>query len=99
MQIPAITEKDFRQMVVDLAKLCGWRVYFTWGSLHSPAGFPDLVLCRPSRLAFIELKSDKGKLTDAQWKWLNDLKACNVEVHVWKPSQWDEIVITLERQS
>ena len=88
-----ITERQFRQQVLDLAQILGWRAYFTWASVHSPAGFPDLVLVRLSRLLMVELKSEKGKLTETQKEWLESLEATGkVEVYVWKPCDWDALV-------
>lgn len=75
---PRLTEKQFSQQVVDLARLLGWRCYFSWTSLHSPAGFPDLVLVRrrpAPRLILAELKTDTGKTTPEQDAWLEDLEA------------------------
>src|SRR5438132_14308233 len=95
--LPTVTEKAFRQQVVDLAKLLGWSVYFTWQSKHSPAGFPDLVFCRASRIIFVELKSEAGKLTTAQKLWLADLAIVEqawpncVGVYVWYPHDWMQI--------
>lgn len=86
-----INEREFLGQVVDLAKMFGWRVYHTWLSKHSAAGFPDLVLVRPPRLVFAELKSEKGKLTvpQAQWIWL--LRQC-AETYIWRPHQFEKIV-------
>ena len=99
-----ITEKVFRQQVIDLAKVFKWKVYFTWNSLHSPAGFPDLVLVWESRkldvpneLLFIELKSEKGRLTPAQCEWINALKSAKQDVRVFRPSDWDDILLVLKR--
>lgn len=97
---PAISEREFTQQVIDLAHYCGWRVYHTWSSVHSPAGFPDLVLVRRERLLFVELKSERGRLTTAQEEWLGALRAVCTrrgllglpEVAVWRPSDWDQIV-------
>lgn len=93
-----ISEKDFRQQVIDLAKLLGWRVYFTWNSLHSPAGFPDLVLVHEERgqLIFAELKSEKGKTTPAQLEWLTALKRVCKQVYLWRPSDFEQIQRILE---
>lgn len=100
------TEKQFAQQVVDLAKMLGWRVYRTWLPIHSPAGFPDLVLVRPPRLIFAELKSSEGKTTPKQDEWLADLRAVAaaaevpldmggrrtaVTVHLWRPTDFDDI--------
>lgn len=60
------TEKDFRQLVVDFARLHGWLVYFTWKSIHSPAGFPDCVFVRqteePKQLSTVALGLGNGRV-------------------------------------
>lgn len=93
-----ITEKQFQQQVLQLAKLCGFRVYHTWLSIRSTAGFPDLVLCRDGRLIFAELKSDRGTPTAAQQEWLAALrKVKGVEVYLWRPADWEQIERVLQR--
>jgi len=93
MQVTPMTEKEFLQQVRDLAKLCGWLTYHTYDSRRSPEGFPDLVLVRGNQIVFTELKSEKGKLRPEQRMWLDALeKVCNVEVYLWRPHNWDEIV-------
>ena len=82
----SLTERDFSQQVIELARLRGWKVYHTWSSIHSPAGFPDLVLTRKGRLIFAELKSDKGKLTPAQEEWLASLRETAARVYEWRPT-------------
>lgn len=99
-----LTEKQFSQQVVDLAKMLGWRIYRTWLPIHSPAGFPDLVLLKPPRLIFAELESEKGQTTPKQDEWLEDLRAastrqdhCGMPEHVgfdvflWRPDDLDAI--------
>lgn len=68
-----ITEKQFEAQVKDLAKLFGWKYYHTWRSIHSPAGFPDVVMVRPPRLIFAELKGERGKVSLEQQEWLDAL--------------------------
>jgi hypothetical protein len=86
------TEEGFQDAVVQLARLHGWLMYHTHDSRHSPEGFPDLVLVRPPDLLFVELKTATGTLTQAQKDWLCTLGDCpGVEVHVWRPSDWDVI--------
>jgi len=44
----------------------------------------------------VELKSEKGKLTEAQCEWLDLLaKVPGVEAHCFKPSDWSQIEGTL----
>jgi hypothetical protein len=95
--VASVTEKQFQAQVLDLARLLGWRVYHPWLSVRSAAGFPDLVLCRPPRLILAELKTARGRLSPAQEEWLAALRACpGVEVHVWRPMDWDAIIRVLE---
>lgn len=80
----------------------GWRT-----PVEGPmgAGWPDLVLLRvrDRRLMFVELKADKGTVTAAQAGVLAALteleevgpNSRGIEVHVWRPAQFDEIVAAL----
>lgn len=88
----ALTEKEWSRQVRELAELLGWAVYHPWLSIHSPRGWPDLALCRPPRLILAELKTEKGKVTPAQGRWLGLLAECpGVEAHLWRPSDLDAI--------
>jgi len=96
----AVRERDFQQQVQDLARLCGFRVYHTYDSRRSPEGYPDCCFVRPPRLIYAELKSERGKPTPAQLEWLHDLaEISGVEVFIWRPSDWDQIVAALEREA
>jgi len=88
-----VTETDLREQIRTLCKLYGWIMYFTWQSIHSPRGFPDLVLANPEqkRVIFAELKTEKGKVTANQEEWLNTLKACGQTVYVWRPADIEAI--------
>ena len=87
-----MTEKEFQLHVRQLAKLGGWQFYHTWNSIHSAPGFPDNVMARTPRLIFAELKTELGKVTVAQQKWLDILATVpGVEVYLWRPSEFEEI--------
>ena len=88
-----VTERDLREQVRDLCDIYGWRFYFTWTSIHSPKGFPDLVLANAwqERIIFAELKIEKGKLTDFQYQWLELLRGCGQTVYVWRPADIEDI--------
>jgi hypothetical protein len=90
-----MTEKEFQRLVVQLASLGGWDYYFTWNSLHSPAGFPDLVLVRGPVILYRELKVGKNTTTSAQEHWINILRIARQDVKVWRPEDWSEIEATL----
>jgi len=94
-----ISEKEFQAQVLDLAKLSGWFCYHTHDSRRSAPGFPDLVLARPPRLVFAELKSEEGRLRPEQGGWLAALGRCEaVEARLWRPSDWPEIEEVLKRR-
>jgi hypothetical protein len=91
-----ISERDLTGYVRDVARLHGWRRYHTWLSRHSPAGFPDEVLLRAPRLVVAELKSETGRLTDAQAEWLEEWERIPcAEVYVWTPADMDTIAEVL----
>ena len=88
----AETEKEWSAVVADYARLRGWARFHPFLSIHSPSGWPDETLCRPPRLVVAELKSEKGKVTGAQRRWLDLLEGCPpLEVFVWRPSDWPTV--------
>ena len=89
---------NFRDAVVEAAKLLGWRVYWTHNSKHSPAGYLDMTLVRPPRLIVAELKVKGRKMTPAQEAWFADLSEVPaVEVYLWTPDDWPAITETLRK--
>lgn len=87
-----VTEKQLQVSVVQLAKMTGWKVYHTFDSRRSQAGFPDLVLVKGDRLIFAELKRERGRPTPEQSEWLNELSMVEeVEAYIWRPQDWNEI--------
>ena len=92
-----VKEDDFLAAVIELATLCHWLVYHTYDSRRSQAGFPDLVLVKPDKLIFAELKTAKGTVRPAQKEWLDTLAAVSIdqsqiEIYLWRPDDWDGIV-------
>jgi hypothetical protein len=87
-----VREDQFQREIVHMAHLLGWRTYHTLNSRGAAAGFPDLTMVRGTRLVFAELKKEKGKATDAQQAWLDDLaRVETVEARLWRPSDIDEV--------
>jgi len=104
----AESEKDFQQAIYDLARYYHWRVaHFRAGMdrrgrwstpMQGDTGFPDIVLCRPGRAVYAEVKVEplsKGKLTPEQRAWLVTLHEAGHEVFVWRPSYWWQVVDVL----
>jgi hypothetical protein len=87
-----LTEAQLSGLVVELARIGGWKRYHTFDSRGSNHGFPDWVFVKNGRLVFVELKSDQGKVRDEQASWLDALSDVETaEVYVWRPSDWGEI--------
>jgi len=91
-----ITEKELRQSLVRAARGFGWRVYFTWSSMHSPAGFPDLCMVKGKRLVFAELKTETGRVSEDQTAWATDLVASGrCEYYLWRPADIEAAYLVL----
>jgi hypothetical protein len=94
-----ISEASFLQQVKGLAYIHGWTLHHSQPSLTrtgrylttgSP-GFPDVVLVHKDKgLIFAELKTTKGKLSEAQENWLAMLNR-HAEVYVWRPDDLKDI--------
>ena len=104
-----ISEAEFQKAVISLAKLHGWRVMHTQPAQIRPGkwitpntgnqGFPDLVMTHPFRgTIFVELKTDKGIVSNTQWEWINTLEESGEEVHVWRPKDLEKISTRLARK-
>jgi hypothetical protein len=95
------SEREFQGRVIDLARLNGWSVYSIPDSRRvTLAGYPDLTMWRGKRLVFAELKREKGRLSPAQELILGQLRELpNVEVYVWRPSDWVAIREALDRKN
>lgn len=94
-----LTERAWQAQVEAIARTAGWLVYHTHDSRRSVPGFPDLVLVCGPRLIFAELKTQKGRITPDQQRWLDALTAASVEVYVWRPADNDDVVATLTRHA
>lgn len=86
-----ISEKALTTQVKQLARVMDWLPYHTWRSIHSDPGFPDLVLVRPPRLVFAELKVGKGKLSPHQERWRDALIEAGCEWYLWREDDLEAI--------
>lgn len=87
----AWSEKELQEQVLAAAKALGWTLrYHTHNSRRSEPGFPDLVLGHPERglLLFRELKTEKGRTTKEQDRWIIGLGLTGNDAGVWRPRDW-----------
>lgn len=82
-----MTEKQLQALVTEAAAWLGLHVYHTWDSRRSAPGFPDLVIAG-RRVLFRELKSDSGRMSRAQQRWIWALQAGGADAAVWRPADW-----------
>lgn len=89
-----VPERVFQQQVLAFARATGWTAHWTWVALHSPDGFPDLLLVRGDRVVCAELKRPSGKVSAAQERWLELLRGTGkIEAFVWRNTDdgWEQI--------
>jgi hypothetical protein len=94
VRLEDMLEKEWQRQVVQLAKTLGYRTYHTFDSRRSTHGFPDLVLVR-DRVIYLELKREKGRLTEEQKGWLRALRAAGAEAYVARPRDLEALGRTL----
>lgn len=104
-----LSEDEFRAQVNDVAAIYGWEWMFvkplraaggiwktpTFGTLGK--GWPDTVFirARDQRILFVEFKRELGKVEPDQVRVLDFLRSGGCEVHVWRPSDLDQILEVL----
>lgn len=97
--MPGMLEREFQAVVVEVAQLHGFELaYHTHDSRRSAPGFPDLVLVssRHGRVLFRELKTDTGRVSKDQVKWLTGLVAGGADAGVWRPADLVSGVVVAE---
>lgn len=90
-----ISEAAFQDLIVQLARWCGWTTFHVHDSRRSDAGWPDLVLVRNRVILFRELKARRGRMTEEQMQWGCKLHQAGQNWCVWRPEDWNLICETL----
>ena len=98
-----MTEAEFQKGVIALAEFCGWMVAHFHDSRRQirpgvfigdkqAKGYPDLTLLHPRHgVCFAELKSDTGRVSPEQLRWINALHRASAVAFVWRPRNLREI--------
>ncbi|MEU4703346.1 VRR-NUC domain-containing protein [Nonomuraea dietziae] len=89
----SMNEDDLRDAhIVPRARALGYLIYWTWKSIHSPKGFPDVVLVHPVTGAVIirELKkygnAKRYQPRPDQQAWLDAFGVAGLDAAVWTPA-------------
>ena len=103
MVMHSVTENELLQTVLEMAEAMGYVVYHVFEQSHyakrTVIGFPDLVMYRPfdfergwrRRLIVMELKSQRGVLTEQQQDWLSCFSSFKIETYIVRPSDLDSL--------
>jgi len=106
----SMTEAQFQALVVDMARVLGWRVaHFRRATMANGrtvtpvaadgAGFPDLVLVHPDGgVLYRELKTNRGKVAPHQRAWGEALVEAGADWAVWRPADWPAVLEQLQRR-
>ena len=99
----SISEAQFQHRVIGAARVYGWRVNHQrpaltrsgrWSTAtQGDIGFPDLVLARGGQVLIVELKTNRGRVSPEQRKWLTELGDL---ARLWRPRDWDNILDELQ---
>lgn len=87
-----ITESGMRQSIVEAVERRGGKVWWVHDSRYAPAtaDLPDLIVALPGRVAFVELKSQRRRITDGQRAAIDLLGgATRADVFVVRPEPKD----------
>lgn len=91
-----ISEDDLQDLIAHYAQWCGWLVHHQrpartnngWRTTvqYDGKGFPDLVMARHGRVVLAEIKTETGRVSPHQKRWIAASGA-----HLWRPSDWPQI--------
>ena len=83
-----MTEAELSSVVRGMVRDAGMLSYHTYNSRRSDRGWPDLVIADRvgRRFLVLELKTEKGRLSEEQEVWLAALQDCGVAAAVLRPS-------------
>jgi hypothetical protein len=78
----SISENDIKRQIKEYLDLRGWWNFPILQSLGAYPGLPDRIAIRDGRILFLEIKRPKGKLSEHQKKFQENMKRENAEYYV-----------------
>lgn len=87
-----MSELEWQRAVEELLTLGQWQYIHLRDSRRQRAtGWPDLFAVKGNTVIAIELKTQRGRVTPAQSRWLALLRDAGMPTYVWRPAQIDEV--------
>lgn len=86
-----LTEAAYQRRITDLANLLGLRWHHETDSRRSKAGYPDLTIAGPCGVAWLEVKTDTGRIKPEQQAWLDTLADAGQVALIVRPRHWDDV--------
>lgn len=89
-------EKRFEEKVKKLLRDRGAWLLKTWGGGFQRSGIPDLLICYKGRFIGIELKAEKGKVSELQDRELRLIRNAGGMGFIARPSHYEDLVHLLD---
>lgn len=89
-------EKRFEEKVKTLLKNRGAWFLKTWGGGFQRSGVPDLLICYKGKFIGIELKAEKGKVSELQNRELKQIRDSGGMGFVVRPSHYEDLIQILD---
>ena len=70
----SMRERDIVKEVRAAAQARGWRVIKMHGNLYTESGVSDLICVKDGRVAFLEVKTPRGRLTKWQRAFIEEMR-------------------------
>jgi hypothetical protein len=88
----SLPEHAWQSEVEELLRRGGWEYIHLRDSRRQCAiGWPDLFAVKGDKAIAIELKTQRGRVTPEQARWLALLRDAGIPTYVWRPTQIDEV--------
>lgn len=89
-------EKRFEEKIKALLKSRGAWFLKTWGGGFQRSGIPDLLICYKGKFIGIELKAEKGKVSELQNRELRLIRDAGGMGFIARPSHFGDLIQLLD---
>lgn len=96
-----MTEAELQRIVCDALTFGGWlwmhqrpgRTSTGWRTaIEGTAGFPDLIALRGERVLVLEVKSETGRISIDQRRWIEAWRRAGIDARIIRPVDVDRLI-------